>query len=291
MQFQVQHTTRYRYSLPVRLERHTLRFRPRCDGTTRLIDYRLRVHPRPFTWSECLDLDGNAIVDVGFDGWTDSLTVISQFSAETLRQNPFDFVLEPWAAMLPLYPIEPLSRAWAPYLEREQPSAAVDQLARVVYAEAGGRTVPFVTMLNRRISETIQATLRLEGHPQLPDVTLSSGVGACRDLAVLFIDACRSVGIATRFVSGYQSPRLPEHTRYLHAWSEVYLPGAGWRGFDSVTGLAVSEGHVAVAAAAAPMSAAPVVGSFRSDGATCSMETEMNIECDSSGAVAANSLA
>ncbi len=289
MLFQVQHTSRYRYSSPVQLDRHTLRFRPRSDGTIRVRDFRLRVHPRPYSWSECLDLEGNTVVEAGFDGWTDSLTVIAQFSAETTRQNPFDFVLAPWATMLPLYPIEPLARALAPYRFRQQESEVVDQLARSVFTEAGGRTVTFLTMLARRLAETIDPTLRIEGAPQSPETTLLKRSGACRDVAVLFNEACRFVGLAARFVSGYQRPRAETDARYLHAWSEIFLPGAGWRGFDPVTGLAIADDHIAVAAAAIPSAATPIDGSYRTSGVTSALEVQIDLETEPSAVVASSS--
>jgi transglutaminase-like putative cysteine protease len=124
-------------------------------------------------------------------------------------------------------------------------------------------TLPFLTALNRRLFEAFRHVIRDDGPANPPEVTLREREGTCRDLAVLFCSACRSVGIAARFVSGYESGAVFDTQAQMHAWAEVYLMGGGWRGYDPSQGLAVSTGHVAVAAAADPRLAAPISGSYR----------------------------
>jgi transglutaminase-like putative cysteine protease len=176
--------------------------------------------------SECLDLAGNAVVQARFDGLTESLVAVSSSTVDTLIRNPFEFLLEPWAMSLPIAPDDDASLASAPYRQRRQACDAVTDFAYALANEVGGDTVAFVTTLNRRISQMCQPTLRLDGEPQPPALTLEQRSGACRDLSVLFIDAARAVGLPARFVSGYQESRPSGSERYLHAWAEVYLPGA-----------------------------------------------------------------
>ena len=102
--------------------------------------------------------------------------------------------------------------------------------------------------------------------------------GACRDLTVLFMECCRSLGLAARFVSGYQEGDKGTDRRYMHAWAEVYLPGGGWRGFDPTHGIAVTDRHVAVASGPTPATAAPISGTFRGTGAIARMEAALRIE-------------
>jgi transglutaminase-like putative cysteine protease len=138
--------------------------------------------------------------------------------------------------------------------------------------------VPFLSALSRRIAERCRPAIRLQGDPQPPAFTLREGTGACRDLSVLFIDACRAVGLAARFVSGYYGGPSAADRRYLHAWAEVFLPGAGWRGFDPLQGLAVADRHVAVAAGAQPRDAAPITGTLGGGDTPADLEVDLKIE-------------
>jgi transglutaminase-like putative cysteine protease len=294
MRFAVSHSTRYRYSRPVMLGPHVFRVRPRCDGSQRLLDFRVRVQPRPVGWSECLDLDGNAVANAWFDVLTESLTVVSTFTVETLRANPYDFLVEPAALTLPdgietpphlrtstpPHVLEPDGGdlTLAAYRRRLEPDDAVTAYAARLRSEAGGQTVPFLSLLAERIAERSRALIRIEGDPQPPAYTLREGTGACRDLAVLYIDCCRAVGLAARFVSGYYGGAAAAEHRYLHAWAEVFLPGAGWRGFDALQGVAVAEEHVAVAANSQPRGAAPIDGSLHSAQASSRLEVELHID-------------
>lgn len=134
-----------------------------------------------------------------------------------------------------------------------------------------------MSLLNRRIQEVCPSQTRLEGDPLTPAETLARGGGACRDVAVLFIAACRAVGLAARFTSGYIEGSLQEE-RYLYAWAEVYLPGAGWRGYDSSLGLVVAERHVALASGPTAAAARPFVGRFRGDDVEATMTVDLQIQ-------------
>src|SRR6202041_3235700 len=194
--------------------------------------------------------------------------VVSRFSVEMLRTNPFDYVLTSQSLNLPLWYLEPLCAALAPYRNDAQVAESVKQYAKSIAFSAHWNTLSFLTALSLGIFQTCRQVTRPYGPPWTSDRTLSSQEGSCRDLAVLFCDACRVMGIAARFVSGYEcasagsalNGALGNQDAYMHAWAEVYLPGIGWRGYDPARGVAVSNTHVAVAAGFDPDLAAPVAG-------------------------------
>jgi transglutaminase-like putative cysteine protease len=264
MRISVTHSTVYRYDNPVFLEPHTFRLRPRQDGVQRLLRYALKISPAPAGLTECLDQDGNAALQAWFDRPMEELTVDSSFQVETLRENPFDYILtSPGGVSLPPEYADPLRAALAPHLAIIDAAEPVRQFAGWLSHRAGGQTLGFLATLNGHLHEAFSHTVRNEGPPYPPDVTLRTREGSCRDLAVLFCAACRVVGIAARFVSGYEREAATQERAYMHAWAEAYLPGGGWRGYDPSQGLAVSKSHVAVAAAADPSLAAPVTGAYR----------------------------
>jgi transglutaminase-like putative cysteine protease len=263
MRIQVRHSTHYAYDNPVFLEPHTFRLRPRSDGAQRLLSFRLDISPAPAGRSDCLDQDGNVAVEAWFDRKLTEWRVESEFEVETLRENPFDFIASNgMLALAPVYP-EAVAASLAPYLDSARPSAAVRQFAASAAEVAGGRTIEFLTVLNRRLYEGFGHEVRDTGPPHPPDVTLGVKAGTCRDLVVLFAAAARAVGIPARFVSGYEAGAASRENPDMHAWAEVYLQGGGWRGYDPAAGIAASTRHIAVAAAADPRLAAPVSGTYR----------------------------
>lgn len=272
---QVKHVTRYSYSHPVFCDPLTLRLRPREDATQRLLRYRVEITPSPAGCSEHNDLANNQVTLAWFQEVTLSLAVTTSFLVETLITNPYNFLLEPEALALPLRaPADPFSH-WAYYLREDEPSSAVQQFATEVAQESGWQTVSFLSALALRIFARTERMIREEGDAWPAETTLREAKGSCRDLAVLFNACCRAMGLPARFVSGYSPSENDPHLLYMHAWSEVYLPGAGWRGFDASRGLAVSDQHVALAAGRTPAEAAPTHGTFRSNGARSGMQTQI----------------
>jgi len=258
MKIAVTHSTLYRYQGLVYPEPHTFRLRPREDGAQHVLQYALEISPAPAGRTECLDQDDNVVVETWFNHPLSELAVKSSLQVETRRENPFDYVPNGPPAAYP----EPLLSALAPYREAGSLDGSVAEFVRTI-AESDGDTLPFLTALNRRLFDTFRHVIRDDGPPNPPEGTLRDQEGSCRDLAVLFCSACRTLGIAARFVSGYESGAVFDAQPQMHAWAEVYLRGGGWRGYDPSQGLAVSTGHVAVAAAADPRLAAPVSGSYR----------------------------
>lgn len=286
MLFEVTHLTRYTYDRPVVLEPLVVRLRPRSDVFQRLIAFDLAIEPAPEGTSEVMDAQGNATTQAWFLGTASVLTLRSSLTVETLHANPYDYiVLDPAALRLPM-PYEPAEgAALAQYLQPAgEPS--VQAFADGVLAASGGGVTAFLGDLCKRIAAVINQEVRLAGDPMPPRKTLALGRGACRDLATLFIDACRCVGIAARFVTGYELGAAGSAERHLHAWAEVYLVGAGWRGYDPSQGLAVADRHVALAVGATPAQAAPTGGTFRGTGATSRLESVIRVRARTSAAAA-----
>lgn len=266
VRYQISHQTTYTYSHPVTLQPHVVRLRPRSDGWQTLLDFQISVSPTPIGQSETIDLDGNAVVKLWFaQDLVSQLEVTTRSQVETHQDNPFIYLLEPWAIELPLdYPTSWLGQL-QPYLGRAEGQRELDptaiELGHELERSSNGHVVKFLSDLNQRIYSECQYSLRETGHPMPPGVTWREKKGSCRDFAVLFIEVCRSVGLPARFVSGYQEGDLEASSElHLHAWAEVYLPGAGWRGYDPTHGLVVSDRHIALAASAAPQYTAPIAG-------------------------------
>jgi transglutaminase-like putative cysteine protease len=264
MRIAVVHSTNYRYSAPVYLEPHVIRLRPREDGSQRLNAFALDLQPAPAGMSTVLDQDGNTVVHAWFDGLTERLTILTSFQVETLRANPFDYLPLPSDCDVPVQYAEVLRNPLVPYLRADH-HPDVRAFAQQIANEAGWNTADFLARLNRTLFETIGQIIRRDGRPHPPAVTLAGREGSCRDTAALFCAACRAMGIAARFVSGYEIGAAEADGGDLHAWAEVYLQGGGWRGFDPSRGLAVADSHVPVAAASDPLLAAPVTGTYRGE--------------------------
>jgi transglutaminase-like putative cysteine protease len=228
--------------------------------------------------SEALDVEGNPVAHAWFSDSTGFLELKVSFEAETLRGNSFDYLLLDHAEELPLRYSDDLAPLLAPALDsRLGADETVAEFARSVGAGVNGQILPFLSELSRQIHQQIKVPVRETGNPLPAERTLRQGHGACRDVAVLFMECCRSQGIAARFVSGYQEGGNEAERSYMHAWAEVYIPGGGWRGYDPTHGLAIADRHIVVAASARQELAAPTRGTFRGTAATSRMHTELQI--------------
>lgn len=258
MRFRVVHRTDYTYDAPVALGPHVVRLRPRSEGTLHNLTHDLRVEPAPAHRSDQLDLHGNSVTHLWFSGTTTRFSIESAFEVETTRVNPFDFFLDPDFEHLPVGALAELAACRA---TRDTLPATLVNLSDQLARQSGGDTLGFLSALSGHLYRTVVHELRHDGDPYPPETTLALGAGACRDIAMLFLAACRAQGLAGRFVSGYQahSKRIDRH---MHAWPEVYLPGGGWRGYDPTWGLAIADTHVAIAAAPTPAETMPVEGSY-----------------------------
>lgn len=279
MRCRVLHRTRYRYDRPVFLEPHRIRLTPRGDAAQRLLSHRLDIHPRPAGSAGLTDLYGNTVLSVWFEAPVSELIIEAACEVETLRTNPFDFLPDATRAGLPV----PLGDAEAAVLGGPclaPPSGAwgrARELAAGLVALGAVTPGDFLWALTAWFGDHVRPLTRHEPGLWDPDTVLARGEGACRDLAVCALAACRSVGIPARFVSGYQEGDPDREDGDLHAWIEAWLPGGGWRGYDPTHGLAVADRHVTLAAAPDPAGAAPVAGSFRGTGAVAGLEHELRL--------------
>ena len=279
MNYNIIHTTTYTYTQPVDLAPHIIRLRPRSDAFQTLHSFSIEVFPEPAGRSNIVDLGGNDIIKLWFKQKTEKLSIKASSHVQTHCTNPFNYLLEPWALELPIvdYPISMFAHL-QPYLQSNFVDPIIAQLAQKVWNSSDPGIVAFLNTLNQRIYQTCQHVVRETGAPLPPGVTWTQQFGSCRDLAVVFITACQAMGIASRFVSGYREGDLSPQQRELHAWAEVYLPGAGWRGYDPTEGLAVSDRHIALVADAVPRHTMPVTGSFQGTDAKSQMNYTLSIE-------------
>ncbi|MEM8673284.1 MAG: transglutaminase family protein [Cyanobacteria bacterium P01_G01_bin.67] len=263
MRYQISHQTTYSYNQPVILKPHLLRLCPRSDRFNQLHRFSLSVLPLPIGSSEYLDLDGNNSIKLWFNQPTTKLSIQATAEVETLCSNPFAYLLEPWVNPIPWDYPNSLWKQLEPYL---QPYGFVTdpvalELAQEIASTCNGNPLDFLFNLNQRIYQDCEYVTRETGEPFAPGVTWRGKKGSCRDYTVLFMEVCSAMGIASRFVSGYQEGDAEQLVRDLHAWVEVYLPGAGWRGYDPTLGLVVSDRHIPLAASAIPSYTAAVSGS------------------------------
>ena len=280
MFFSVFHKTRYEFNIPVFLEPHLLRFCPRSDSSQKLLSFRLAIEPQPAGFSDITDAEGNIARSAWFEGTTSYLEICMECEVQTLRQNPFDYILDhPPFQTHPFHYPEELVPVLRSCLDATGISGSekVRNLTSVLLEKSSGDVFGFLNGLNIYLYENWKVVDREEGFPLPPDVTLQQREVSCRDLALLFLAVCRNGGIASRFVSGYQEGDPDTENRQLHAWAEVYIPGGGWRGYDPTHGLTVADRHIALAASHLPQGASPCTGTFRGTGARASIPFAINI--------------
>jgi transglutaminase-like putative cysteine protease len=261
MNLHVRHTSEYTYDYPVALGPQTLYLYPRAYPYQRLIRYQLTIDPKPSRIVKNIDVEGNVQQLVYFNHPTHHLHVTAEIELESDEFNSFDFVLFPFETQwVPFRYPAPIEKLLQPYLERVGVTERVETWARHIAAKSSWKTTGFLMELNRTIRQ-FQYEIREVGAPFPPEQTLTQQRGSCRDYTTLFIAACRSLGLAARFVSGYLFGN-PQQEHQLHAWAEVYLPGAGWRGFDPTEGTVVVNRHIFLTSTAQPELAAPISGTF-----------------------------
>jgi uncharacterized protein (DUF2126 family)/transglutaminase-like putative cysteine protease len=265
------HTTQYRYDRPVRLGPQIIRLRPAPHCRTRVLSYALDVQPHPHFVNWQQDPQGNYLARFMFPEPAREFRIAVDLVAEMAVLNPFDFFLEPEVERFPFIYAPWLEKELAPYRTPLPAGPRLSEWLASVPREAE-RTVDFLVTLNQRLQRDIRYLIRMEPGVQSCEETLAAGSGSCRDSGWLLVQVLRHLGLAARFVSGYLIQLKPdvkpldgpagaeEDFTDLHAWAEVYLPGAGWIGFDPTSGLLAGEGHLPLACTPEPESAAPISG-------------------------------
>jgi uncharacterized protein (DUF2126 family) len=267
------HVTTYRYDRPVTLMPHVVRLRPAPHTRTPVESYSLRVEPTEHFLNWQQDPYSNHLARLVFQKPADELRVTVDLVADLTTINPFAFFIEESAEKCPFRYDETLTRELTPYLETLPAGPRLQELIAQT-RQTDIRTVKYLIALNKAVHAGLNYTIRLEPGFRTPEETLERGGGSCRDFTWLLVQLCRHHGLAARFVSGYSIQLVADEKPLdgpagvavdvadLHAWAEVYLPGAGWVGLDATCGLFTGAGYIPLAATADPQSAAPISGSF-----------------------------
>jgi transglutaminase-like putative cysteine protease len=265
------HVTHYKYDRPVQLGPQVVRLRPAPHCRSKVISYSLRVEPEQHFVNWQQDPFANYLARLVFPEKTREFKVTVDLVVEMAVYNPFDFFLEPQAENFPFKYTESQAQELAPYLVADAATPLVAAYLEKVDRKTQ-RTIDFLVGLNQQVQHDVDYLIRMEPGVQTPEQTLANGSGSCRDSGWLLVQLLRHCGLAARFVSGYLIQLTPDVKALdgpsgttvdftdLHAWCEVYLPGAGWIGFDPTSGLLAGEGHIPLACTPQPSSAAPVSG-------------------------------
>ena len=280
------HRTSYQYERPVGHGAHVVRLRPAPHCRSKILSYSLNVGPVKhfINWQQ--DPQANYLARLMFPEPTARLDIEVDLVVEMSVQNPFDFFLEETAENFPFGYDAEQARELAPFLAVEKPGPLLASLASRFKGKTG-RTIDVMVEINAALQDAIDYKIRMEPGVQTPEETLQKASGSCRDSAWLLVTLLRHLGLASRFVSGYLIQLKPDVKSLdgpvgseidftdLHAWTEVYLPGAGWIGFDPTSGLLAGEGHIPLACSPDPSSAAPVTGGV--EPCESEMEHEMTV--------------
>jgi len=261
---QISHVTEYRFPSPVSLLPHRLLLRPRESHNVHIESSVLEITPdHTVQWKR--DAMDNSVAIVKFTKQSDLLSIVSTVIIQHYDENPFDFLVDDYAVMHPFTYAAAEEVELGPFLKSVYASdrAMIQQWLQALEIPSSVQTFMLLDRINREISSNFSYQIREEPGVQSPATTLMRRSGSCRDFAALFIEACRHLGLAGRFVSGYlfiwgQEPANAS----THAWAEVYLPGAGWKGFDSTSGEVTGDRHIAVAVARHPEAVPPVAGDY-----------------------------
>ncbi len=263
--FKIIHRTYYNFSGLVTLGPHQLRLRPREDHELRIESSSLNITP-PATLLWHRDVEGNSVATATFERPVNQLAIESEIIILQFNEAPLDFLVADYAVSYPFAYLSDDVILLLPYMAYPDDQTKKRLSEWIASFWQPGETIQTYTLLQRlanRIQQTLTYQRREEPGVQTAAQTLTCGSGSCRDFATLFMQAARCLGLASRFVSGYlHAPLATDGLGATHAWAEVYLPGAGWKGFDPTIGEIAGVDHIAVAVARVPEAVPPVAGTF-----------------------------
>ncbi|MFY8101018.1 MAG: transglutaminase family protein, partial [Allorhizobium sp.] len=270
----IYHLTHYKYDNPVRLGPQIIRLKPAAHSRTKVLSHSLKVTPENHFVNLQQDPYGNYLARFVFPDPVTEFKIEVDLVADMTVYNPFDFFTEEEAVKWPFdYPAD-IREDLKIYMTPEPADPALEAFVKTIDKTPGQGTVDMVVGLNARLQQQIGYVIRMEPGVQTPEETLTSARGSCRDSSWLLVQILRHLGFAARFVSGYLiqlTPDLkaldgPSGTEVdftdLHAWAEVYIPGAGWIGLDPTSGLLTGESHIPLAATPHYRNAAPISGGY-----------------------------
>ena len=260
------HNLEYSYEDSVQLGEHRLCIKPRSHGFQRLINFNLNISPNPKILYPLLAASGEEINRVTFEGYTNNLSIKATSEVETLKHPDIvegvrerDITL-PFCRSIINRDLQGALEGWMP---NGQHDPAAVELAQEALAGSSNTALSFIFQLIEIIQDRVKYTKRHTGPAWPASRTLKERVGSCRDLAMLMVEACRSVGIPSRFVSGYHFEDPLQNEFDLHAWAELYIPGAGWRGFDPSGKGLIDERYLTLVSSSKSNLTAVITGNFR----------------------------
>ena len=276
MKYKITHLTTYTYSKEVFFEPFILRLKPKSNSFQKLQEFGLSITPEPEGKTETLDLEDNNIVTVWFEGTYKKLAIKSNSVIKPLNKNPFSFIITNNSFFK--LPIKHSDNTYSPFLNKITENNKLTDLINPILEKSKKQTIEFLFNLNNFIYQEFEKIIRETGNPWTPVKTIEENKGSCRDLSVLFMECCRSVGLPSRFTSGYNEIDIKSKQRQLHAWAEVFIPGGGWLGYDPTLGLAVEDKHVSLASSSMPENTYPISGNFRGTGVDSELKYDIKIE-------------
>lgn len=277
MLFEINHITEYSYSEEVFFEPHYFRFKPKSTAHSSVAKYSIEIEPKPAGFSELVDSENNNLLHCWFNDTHKKLKVTVKTQLEFKEFNPLDFLVYPSEYLqIPFNYDEQTKQLLQPYLNTASLPLKMTQFLSDILLKTDAQTLTFLNELNRSIHNNFKSEIRELGDPYKPEFTFEHKLGSCRDLSWMLIHMLRHVGIACRFVSGYFYLIAEKPEFELHAWVEVYLPGAGWIGYDPTHGLVTGCYHIPLAASAFFNNTMPVSGAIRGS-ATSELKTTLKI--------------
>jgi len=274
----IEHDTIYEFSSKVYLEPHLLRFKPRNTPQLKVESFKLSLDPIPDGISESTDVENNFVHRCWFLGAHRQLKITSSLTVEIPEYNPFGFIIYPFENQeLPVEYQGKSGQLLQQSMSGEKIHPKLMAYGESILKNAKEKTIDFLLELTRQIHNDFQVQVREQGSPEASYNTFESRIGSCRDLSWMQIQLLRNMGLAARFVSGYFYPMVEDPEFELHAWVEVYLPGAGWLGFDPSHGLIAGHQHIPVASSAYYQHAMTVAGTYRGD-AKSDLNTSLSIQ-------------